>query len=331
MSRPVLVVSPVFHEYWQALQAALESLGEDVVVHCYDRTSGAAHVRDALSHRLARTRLRRWSARAETDRAVDALRTHRPRAILVVKGDTLGDAWWEAVAESGAPVVVWLYDELKNMSYDLDRLRSLAAVASYSPRDVETLREAGIRATHLPCGFDSLTEYTPVPSAAVTFIGARYPGRERVLSDLAADGVDVIAYGRQWSRHPVDVVRTGHLSSAGVRSHRDVTRPECYGLMAGSRATLNIHGHDHGGLSMRTFEAPGVGALPLIDRPDVERYYDVGSEVLVFADREELVEHVHRAAAEPAWARRVRDAGARRTAAEHTLVSRMREVRTLWG
>ena len=40
MSRPVLVVSPVFHDYWRAIEAALVELGEDVVVHRYDDTAG---------------------------------------------------------------------------------------------------------------------------------------------------------------------------------------------------------------------------------------------------------------------------------------------------
>ena len=34
--------------------------------------------------------------------AIAALRTVRPRAVLVVKGDSLGDAWWEEIGRAGA-------------------------------------------------------------------------------------------------------------------------------------------------------------------------------------------------------------------------------------
>ncbi|KQQ05644.1 MULTISPECIES: glycosyltransferase family protein [unclassified Rathayibacter] len=335
MNRPVLVVSPVFHDYWRALEAAFVHLGDSVVVHRYDDTAGAVRLRDAVGHRLPRTRIRAWSRRAETDRAIRALRETRPRAVLVVKGDSLGEAWWEAVLSSGAPVVLWLYDELRNMTFGLERLRELAAsavsVASYSPRDVATLAGAGVAATLLPDAFDSLLGFTPRPSSAVTFIGARYPERERVLRGLAESGVEVEVFGRQWSRHPADVVRTGRLRGPGVRAHRDIPRSAYYGAMAGSVATLAIHGDGHGGLSMRAFEAPGVGALALIDRPEVADYYDVGSEVLVFDGRDQLVEHVRHAQADPAWARGVRRAAAERTRAEHTFVHRMRAVSALWA
>ena len=60
MSRPVLVVSPVFHDYWRAIEAALVELGEDVVVHRYDETAGVVRLlgleeaaRAAVAARLA--------------------------------------------------------------------------------------------------------------------------------------------------------------------------------------------------------------------------------------------------------------------------------------
>ncbi|MGW5238575.1 CgeB family protein [Monashia sp. NPDC004114] len=328
----VLVVSPAFHGYWAAMAAALEALGHEVVAHCYDTGGGlVADARNALAHRLPGCGLRAGVQSRITERAVAALRDSRPSAVLVVKGDRLGDAWWEALQDSGARVVVWLYDELSRMSYRLDRLRDLGSTVSYSRRDVASLRDAGVEAGFLPDGFDSLTSFTPHPSPAVTFVGARYPERERVLRQVASRGLPVAAYGREWSRHPWDVVRTGKYRGSGLAAHRDLSRTDYYGVMAGGLATLNIHGQGHDGLSMRTFEAPGVGALSLVDRPDVAEHYDIGSETLVFTSDDELVEHLARAQREPAWATSVREAGRRRTLAEHTLVHRMAEVARRWA
>ena len=332
MSHRVLVVSPGFHRYWAAITAALETLGHEAVVHCYDSGAGLlAGMRNALAHRIPAGAISTAVERRATARAITALRDTTPTAVLVVKGDRLGDDWWHAVQASGARAVVWLYDELRRMHYSVERLREIGATVSYSPRDVAHLRAHGIDAGLVPDGFDSLTRFVPRRTSAVTFVGARYPERERVLRRLAAAGVPVAAYGREWSRHPWDVVRTGRLRGAGVPSGRDLARAEYFGVMAGGLATLNVHGAGHDGLSMRTFEAPGVGALALNDRPDVERYYDIGREALVYTSDEELLDHLARARREPAWAASIREAGRRRTLAEHTLVHRMAEVAHRWG
>ena len=331
MSRRVLVVSPAFHGYGTAIGAALRVLGHDVTVHGYDSGGGSlSDARNAVAHRLPSGALRAAVERASTTRAIAILRETSPSAVLVVKGDRLGDDWWDAVQASRAPVVVWLYDELCRMSYSVDRLRDIGSTVSYSPRDVAHLRAAGLDAGLVPDGFDSLTSFVPRHTRALTFVGARYPERERILRRVAVAGIPVAAYGREWSRHPWDVVRTGQFRDAGVASGRDLPRAQYYGVMAGGLATLNVHGSGHDGLSMRSFEAPGVGALSLIDRPDVARHYDVGRETLVYTSDDELLDHLARARREPAWAASIREAGRRRTLAEHTLVHRMAEVARRW-
>ena len=326
----VLLLSPVFHGYWSAFAAALEKLGHDVVVHRYDAATPRVRVSNALGYRLGAGAANRAKAVMTTE-AVRALGASKPDAVIVVKGDALGVDWWQALAESGARSAIWLYDELARMDYDAITLRTVGAVFSYSPLDVAALRTHGIDAQILPDGFDSLTDFSPRRSGAVNFIGARYPERERLLGMLSAAGEPVEAFGREWSRHPWDMVRTQRWRGAGFPAHRDVARPAYFGAMAGSLATLNIHGDGHDGFTMRTFEAPGVGALQLIDRADVAQHYEIGSETLVFENDEELLDHVRHARREPGWAAAIRDAGRRRTLAEHTLVHRMRRVADSWA
>lgn len=326
----ILLVSPAFHGYWHAIANALTELGHDVTTHRYDAPNLRGRITNAVAQRVQGVMARR-AAESASELAVAALRRSAPDAVLIVKGDALTATWWDALTRSRARSAVWLYDELERMHYDVETLGSLGAVMSYSPSDVSTLRNRGISASHLPDGFDSLTAYTSRPSSRVSFIGARYPERERLLQMLSASGEDVEAYGREWSRHIWDVLRTRRWEGSGVRAHRDVTRADYYGVMAGSVATLNVHGAGHDGLSMRTFEAPGVGGLQLIDRPEVAAHYDVGSETLVFASDDELLDHLARVRRDPKWAEGVRTAGRARTLAEHTLVHRMRKAVALWG
>ena len=331
----VLLVSPVFHGYWSALAAALEHNGHSVMTHCFDHwDTGRGRARNALAHRgfVPRHRI----ALETTNRAISALRAASPSAVLVVKGDALGPEWWEALKQSGVPTVLWLYDELERMNYTYEQLRTVGSVMSYSKNDVDRLRGEQIDASLLPDGYDSLTRFVARPSAAVNIVGARYPERDSAARMLDAHGVRVEAFGREWSQHPWDRLRTGRLRADWLRSsqvscHRDVRRSEYYGVMAGSLATLNIHGSGHDGLSMRTFEAPGVGGLQLIDRPSVSEYYEPGAETLVYTSNEELREAVDRARRDTDWARRIREAGQKRTLAEHTLIHRMRQVEARWG
>ncbi|MDJ1371270.1 CgeB family protein [Gulosibacter molinativorax] len=329
-AKRVLLVSPAFHGYWAAIQAALERLGHDVVTHRYDDApSPIARYRNALAQRGLGTRQRN---RVDvTERTIGLLRETNPQAVLVIKGDDLEPSWWDAVAERKIPVVLWLYDELERMDYSVERLRAIGAVSSYSPNDVSRMRAAGIDAELLPDAYDALTKFVPKHSHAVNFVGARYPERERIVRLLEANGVRVDTYGREWSRHPWDVLRTGQFKPGGGTAYRDIPRAEYYGVMAGSLATLNVHGDGHDGLSMRTFEAPGVGGLQLIDRPSVADYYEPGAESLVYTSDEELVELVQRAQRDAKWAEGIRAAGQRRTLIEHTFVHRMQEVERRWG
>lgn len=329
--RRVLLVSPAFHGYWEAVRDALEVRGHTVVVHRYDGSANIVErVQNKIVHETRDTAPARAAQRAICDRAIAALRDAEPDVLLVIKADLLRERWWQAVADAGVPSVLWLYDELARMDYSLDTLRELGPIVSYSPHDVEALNAAGITATHMPDGYDSLAPFTPRPTPAATLVGARYAGRERLMRALADAGIPVKAYGREWSRRAWDIVRTRRFASPGIPTGADLPRTEYYGVMAGSLAALNVHGDDHDGFTMRTFEAPGVGGLQLVDRPDVDQYYDVGTETLVFTTPEELVDQVSRARREPQWADAVRAAGRARTLAEHTLVHRMATVEALW-
>ena len=81
---------------------------------------------------------------------------------------------------------------------------------------------------------------------------------------------------------------------------------------------------------MRTFEASGVGGLQIVDRVEVERYYDPGKEVLVYESEEELIEVCQRIFADPQWAHIIRVAGQKRTLSEHTFDQRVKILEGLW-
>ncbi len=334
MTRPsrVLVLSPVFHGYWRSLERALSGLGHDVSTVTYDEHRGltrlAAKVAHDLPERLGGSDARRRAVLGA--RARDAVSAHDPDVLLVVKGDAFDDAFWELLDQRHQRRVLWLYDELRRTGHTDTSLAAAGPVASYSPLDVAALTARGIRAAHVPLAHDPDEPVgAATPSDEVVFVGARYPAREALLTGLATAGIPVRAHGRDWSGHPVDRLRTWRVGGPTLPHGRDLTRSAAYGVMAGARATLNVHG-DQDGFTMRTFEACGVGAVQLVDRADVSRHYEPDTEVAVFDGVDEAVELARRAAADPAWAAALRRAGAARTRAEHTFTHRARALESLW-
>lgn len=332
MSR-VLLVSPAFHGYWKAIETALQARGHEVHVHLYDehptlRSRVVYKFRHELPQRLGRGDAALESA--TTTRAINVTRQVAPEAVLVVKGDLLGDDFYDSI--SGLPRVLWLYDELRRTRWATRNLKVAGPICSYSPLDTRNLVASGLNATHLPLAFDHRIAPTPTieRNSDVVFIGARYPKREATLLGLAESGVQVRAYGRDWSHHVLDRLRTWNLRRPDLPAGRDLSRADAYNSMTAGLATLNIHG-DQDGFTMRTFEACGVGALQFIDRRDVSELYDDGVELASYGSKEELLALCQRAALDPAWAKSVREAGRRRTLTEHTFDHRVALLAGTWG
>ena len=330
----LLLVSPAFHGYHRSIAAGFSAIGYEVITHCYDRYST---VRMKLRNKVAlelpeRIGLDRSAARQQwdTQRALDALREARPDRLLVIKGDSLGEAFWSEATARGIPTMLWMYDDLHRHDYSFDFLRQIGPVISYARSEVAELTGEGVRAHSLPNGYDpDLARPSAQRSGEIVFVGSRYPNRVELMEALVEAGLPVRAYGRQWSHHPVDRLRTWEVSRPRVPAERDVPLERAYQIQAAAAAAINVHGLQ-AGLAMRTFEVPGMGGLQLIDRPDVEEFYEPGREVLVFASTEELIETCRRVVAEPTWGEMIREAGRRRSASEHTFTHRARTADQWW-
>jgi spore maturation protein CgeB len=329
----VLLVSPGFHGYHSAIGAALTVRGHDVSTHVYDAHDGLTgrawhQLRHQLPRRLGAGSLRRL-AREETASAVAAVVQSRPQAVVVIKGDTLEQPFWDSIA--GIPRATWLYDEVRRTRWTTERLKNIGPIATYSALDDVDFEAAALDTRHLPLAYDHRLVVTPTTrhTPVVSFIGARYPAREQVLTFLHESGLPVRAYGRDWSNHPYDRLRTWRLGAPDVPAGRDLVRAAAYDAMASAAATLNLHG-DQDGFTMRTFEAAGVGGVELIDRTNLEGLYEPGTEVLTWTTPEELAELCQRVVNDAAWSESIRAAARSRTLAEHTFDHRVAVLEGAW-
>lgn len=330
--RRLLLVTPEFHGYWRSIESAFAQLGYDAHTVRYDRLGTR---RDKLHHKLAVELPARVTRRGHngvderaSSRVLAALDAVRPDVVLTIKGDVFSDAVWERLLRT--PHILWLLDERERTRFTDATLATLSPVVSYSSAEASAMAALGVDAHYVPNAYDPDVQFTPIPSDDVVFVGARYPVRERIMVDLAAAGVPVRAYGRDWSRHPVDRLRTWSWRRPAVPGHRDIPLSTAFGVMAGAAASVNIHSKQDG-FAYRTFESSGVGGVQLIDRPEVAEFYDPGIEVAVYRDAAELADLARRALSDPMWASGLRERGRARTLAEHTFVHRARRLEPLWG
>ena len=326
----LLVLSPVFHGYWRSIERAFTTLGYAVTTVAYDAHPGRvdrarAKVAHDLVERLGGPVARR---RAEqTARAVESVCDLDPDVVLVVKGDTFDDELWHLL--QGRRRALWLYDELRRTAHTQASLAAAGPVASYSPDDVATLTAQGLRAVHVPLAHDPEIAFAPAPSDEVVFVGARYPGRQALLTALATSGVPVRAYGRDWSGHPVDRLRTWRLRQPPVPHGRDLPRADAYGVMAGARGHPQrarrpgrLHDAHLRGLRRRRPPArrPRRRAAPL-------RAGGRGGRLRLAAGGRRAGPPGRD---RPALGDGLRAAGRARTLAEHTFVHRARDLEALW-
>lgn len=334
-SPQLLLVSPAFHGYHRSIAKGFATLGYDVDTYCYDlydswkrkiRNKAALELPEKFG--VSRVDAReRW----DTERAVAALREHRPDRLIVIKGDSLGEAFWAEVSAMKVPVILWLYDDLVRHSFTMDFLKEIGPVLSYAASERDDLAAAGVNAHFIPNAFDpDLAQPSANRTGEIVFVGARYPNRSEILERLVNDGVPVRAYGRQWSRHYFDRIRTWEMRRPNVPAERDIPLYEAYHLQGEAAGAINIHGLQ-AGLSMRTFEIPGMGGVQLIDRDDVAQFYDPGTEVLTYSTYDELRDAAERLIANPRWAEGIRSAGRKRTLAEHTFAHRAADIDRLWS
>ena len=319
MPTRVLVVSPAFHGIWRSVADALEQRGFEVEHHLYDENADMLakvrhHATIELPSRLGFATEARIAKRLG-GAARAAVLNVKPDAVLTIKGDLLGDEYWDSLTR--VPHATWLYDQLDAMSFTPERWSTLGGIGSFSHSDTARLSRAGCSAAYVALAYDPTFEPGSQRTGGVVFAGARYPQREQLLLAVQEAGVPLTAFGRSWSKHPIDRVRTWDFRRPSIPSGRELTRRDAHEVMRAADATINIHGAQDG-FTLRTFEAGGVGALHLIDRPDVVQFYEPGSEVLVYDGVDQLVDLCRRASRNPTWGDAIRAAARRRTLAEHT-------------
>jgi hypothetical protein len=211
------------------------------------------------------------------------------------------------------------------------KLRAFDLILTSFPHFVERFRALGIRSEYLRIGFDPRVLDRLERDGAVrerhgaVFVGALNRTQHRsgnALLERAARRapIDFWGYGGL-SRTPGSAIRT--------RYHGEAWGIDMFRVLYESRVALNRHigVAERYANNMRLYEATGVGTLLLTDeKENLGELFVPGSEVVTYANEEELVERVRHLLAHDDERRTIAAAGQARTLRDHTYLHRMREL-----
>jgi spore maturation protein CgeB len=148
-----------------------------------------------------------------------------------------------------------------------------------------------------------------------------YPSTMPALEAAALDGrVEFWGYGSEFLKRE---------SAIRAHYHGEAWGLDAYRILARSRVALNRHGDVAEGYSnnMRLYEATGVGSCLVTDsRIDLDRFFDVGKEVVAYNGAADCVEKINYLLDHEEERAAIAAAGQRRTLEEHTYHHRMQEL-----
>ena len=172
--------------------------------------------------------------------------------------------------------------------------------------------------------------YHPVETEKVydvSFVGAWHPYREWLLGRLTRAGFNVKAFGFRWPAGPLshdEMVAVFSKSHINLNMSNSASWDARY-LLTSPRGLINRVRSPKTGeqLKARHFEICGSGGFQLSYYVDgLERHYEIGKELAIYLDPNDLVEKVRRYLSDDAEREAIAKAGYARTLRDHTFKAR---------
>ncbi|MEI6233918.1 MAG: glycosyltransferase [Planctomycetota bacterium] len=303
----------VFMMYWLenwefVLPISMQPFGKVTVfdwrAHGFDsRSKNWLIERDAMNDAM----LRAFHA-ANAEQPVDAV-------IGYVSGHTTSPETLREMSRAGAAIFNMCFDDKLHMPGRVfgGRDTSPAGIASTVDLNLTNSPESVIKYY----AFDGLGIFcpqgaqpdihTPQPGGFkydVSFVGAKYGWRSRLIEALTQRGIHVECFGKGWPN--------GMISDADLIA-----------VFSHSRINIGMAGVAHSNtlccLKGRDYEIPMCGGLYLTqDHSDLPFIYNVGTEIAVYRDADDCAAQIRALLADPKRADAIRQAGHHRARSTHS-------------
>lgn len=226
----------------------------------------------------------------------------QPDLLFIVKGSYLSKKTFHAVRDMGIRIVCFWPDyDFEHPGIDVTELLKSDCFVTTKSFHIPWLLERvpGERACFVPHGYDP-NAHAPILkhvaetdySADIRYIGNHSAYKQQWIEGLhhALPSVNLRITGHRWSKN-----LSKRVVNRLVEAEEYVAADYALAIQT-ARINVAVHfGKGQNGwedrVSTRTFEIPACGGFMLhIDNDEVREYYDVGKEIDVFSDIEELAD-----------------------------------------
>ena len=297
----------------------LTALGHDVRTFAYRRTNAL------YKNKGSQALYQRWLARRLEG---EGLRW-RPQLTLVIKGGPLGGEFIARFRRRVDTRVVNVFPDNPLVMIPFECIEAYDLFFTKERYALRRLEQAGLTNLYYLPHYCVPAQHHPVTvtdaertrfGAPLSFVGTRYPYRERFMRQLS--GYPLKLWGGGWTRARDPEIRA--MVAGGHVWGRD-------GLCVYSASTLSLNHHhplnDIVGVNLRTFELAAAGAAQVVDfKEDLPPLFKPGEEVIAYRDVAELRRQLDHYLAHPDEARAIGDSARRRALAQHTLRHRIEEI-----
>lgn len=255
--------------------------------------------------------------------AVEQIKLRRPEVVYIQDLSLCNKDFLSAIRPFAELIVGQIASPLPPQTY----LQGFDIIYTSFPHFVERFRKEGIISYNLPLAFDPRVLEKVKENKRiypVTFVGGIshvHSSGTRLLEELVKiTPIELWGYGSE-SLPPDSLMRRRH--------HGEVWGLDMFSILSQSLISVNRHIDvaENNANNMRLFEATGCGALLITDYKDnLNSLFDVGKEVVAYRSPEECAALIKYYLAHPEEAKKIADAGQKRTLTQHTYINRMKVV-----
>jgi spore maturation protein CgeB len=262
----------------------------------------------------------------------------RPDVMLVIKGGPIAPEVLDRVRRRLGTRIINIFPDNPLWMMPFPAIEAYDLFFTKERYALHCLQQAGLRNVHYLPSHCVPAHHFPVTltadeqrrfGAALSFVGSRYPYRERFVRELS--GFPLRLWGSGWTRCLDPKVRK--LVAGAPVYDRDKL---C--VYSGSTLSLNQHHpmNDIVGVNNRTFELAAAAACQLVDfKEDLATLFKPGEEVVTYRDLGELRHNINYYLTHPDEARAIGANARSRALAEHTVRHRLQEMLAVmeqrWG
>lgn len=232
------------------------------------------------------------------------------------------------VIEAIKPHVKLIVGQIACPLFENTYYEGIDIIISSLPHFVEKFRAMGITSYYQPLAFEPLVADEVIKNEnrniTCSFVGGISPIHTNSLQLL-----EKLAHETPCEFWGYGADSLSVTSEIKKKHHGEVWGIDMFNTLNNSLMTINRHGAfaEDNANNMRLYEATGCGALLITDaKSNLHELFEIGKEIITYNTPEECIEYIKYFSEHPAEAKRIAEAGKKRTLREHTYQQRMEQM-----